>query len=84
MIDSLTAAEPVGPKKMFDLLIVSPCTGNTLSKLANGIYDTPVTLGVKSHLRNSRNVLRLADRLFDPPVPRQPSADGGGGCHSGN
>lgn len=57
VIDSLTAAEPVGPKKMFDLLIVSPCTGNTLSKLANGIYDTPVTLSVKSHLRNSRNVL---------------------------
>ena len=57
VIDSLAAAEPVGPKKMFDLLIVSPCTGNTLSKLANGIYDTPVTLSVKSHLRNSRNVL---------------------------
>ena len=57
VISSLTEAEPVGPKKMFDLLIVSPCTGNTLSKLANGIYDTPVTLAVKSHLRNQRAVL---------------------------
>ena len=57
VIDSLTLAEPVGPKKMFDLLIVSPCTGTTLAKLSKGIYDTPVTLAVKSHLRNSRNVL---------------------------
>ncbi len=57
VIDSLTTAEPVGPKKMFDLLIVSPCTGTTLSKLSKGIYDTPVTLAVKSHLRNSRNIL---------------------------
>ncbi|MBQ1967943.1 MAG: dipicolinate synthase subunit B [Clostridia bacterium] len=57
VIDSLVTAEPVGPKKMFDLLIVSPCTGTTLAKLSKGIYDTPVTLAVKSHLRNSRNVL---------------------------
>ena len=57
VIDSLTLAEPVGPKKMFNLLIVSPCTGTTLAKLSKGIYDTPVTLAVKSHLRNSRNVL---------------------------
>ncbi len=57
IISSLVAAEPVGPKKLCDLLIVSPCTGNTLGKLANGIYDTPVTLAVKSHLRNKRPVL---------------------------
>lgn len=57
VILSLTDAEPIGPKKMFDLLIVSPCTGNTLAKLALGIYDTPVTLAVKSHLRNQRGVL---------------------------
>lgn len=57
VISHLTTAEPVGPKKMFDLLIVSPCTGNTLAKLATGIYDTPVTLAVKSHLRNQRSVL---------------------------
>lgn len=57
VIKTIVDAEPVGPMKMFDILIVSPCTGNTLSKLANGIYDTPVTLAVKSHLRNQRPVL---------------------------
>lgn len=57
IIKTITEAEPIGPMNMFDLLIVSPCTGNTLAKLANGIYDTPVTLAVKSHLRNQRPVL---------------------------
>lgn len=57
VISTLVDAEPIGPNKMFDLLIVSPCTGNTLAKLALGIYDTPVTLAVKSHLRNQRAVL---------------------------
>lgn len=49
--------EPIGPKKLLDLLIISPCTGNTLGKLAGGIYDTPVTLAAKSHIRNERPVL---------------------------
>lgn len=49
--------EPIGPKKLLDILIISPCTGNTLGKLANGIYDTPVTLSAKSHIRNERPVL---------------------------
>ena len=49
--------EPIGPKKLLDLLIVAPCTGNTLAKIANGITDTPVSLAVKSHLRNGRPVL---------------------------
>lgn len=57
IIASLTDAEPVGPGKMFDVLIIEPCTGNTLSKLANGITDTPVTLAAKSHLRNGRPVV---------------------------
>lgn len=57
IISTITEAEPIGPKKICDLLIVSPCTGNSLGKLANGIYDTPVTLAVKSHLRNKRPVL---------------------------
>ena len=57
IISTIEAAEPIGPKKLCDILIVSPCTGNTLSKIANGIYDTPVTLAVKSHLRNERPVL---------------------------
>ncbi len=57
VISTLTGAEPIGPKNMTDLLIVLPCSGNTLAKLALGIYDTPVTLAVKSHLRNQKPVL---------------------------
>ena len=57
VIKTLEAAEPIGPKNMTDLMIVLPCTGNTLAKLAGGIYDTPVTLAVKSHLRNQKPVL---------------------------
>ncbi len=57
VIDTIPAAEPIGPKKLFDLLIVAPCTGNTLAKLAHGITDTPVTMAVKAHLRNGRPVL---------------------------
>ncbi len=49
--------EPIGPKKMLDVLVVAPCTGNTLAKMANGIADTSVTLAVKSHLRNNRPVV---------------------------
>lgn len=54
---TLQAVEPIGPKKLLDLLIVAPCTGNTLGKLASGIVDTPVAMAVKSHLRNGRPVL---------------------------
>lgn len=50
-------AEPIGPKKMFDIIVVAPCTANTLAKLSLGITDTPVTMACKSHLRNSRPVL---------------------------
>ena len=53
-VHTINAAEPVGPKKMFDVLLVEPCTGNTLAKLANGITDTAVTMACKSHLRNGR------------------------------
>ena len=53
----ITAAEPIGPKKLLDLLVVAPCTGNTLGKLANGISDTTVTMAVKAHLRNDRPVV---------------------------
>lgn len=49
--------EPIGPKKLLDALIIAPCTGNTLSKLAHGISDGPVTMAAKSHLRNGRPVL---------------------------
>ena len=57
VIRTIEAAEPIGPKKMFDLLIVANCTGNTLAKLAASITDTPVTMAVKSHLRAQRPVL---------------------------
>lgn len=50
-------AEPIGPKGLLDLLIVAPCTGNTLGKLCAGVSDTTVTLAVKAHLRNGRPVL---------------------------
>ena len=56
-IHSIAQAEPIGPKKLLDALIVAPCTGNTLAKLAHGIADGPVTMAVKSHLRNGRPVI---------------------------
>lgn len=56
-LDTLEAVEPIGPKKLLDALIIAPCTGNTLSKLALGITDTPVTLAAKAHLRNRRPLL---------------------------
>ena len=55
--DSLAQAEPIGPKKLLDLLVVAPCTGNTLAKLAAGIADGPVTLACKAQLRNARPVV---------------------------
>ncbi len=54
---SIADAEPIGPKKLLDALIIAPCTGNTLAKLAHGIADTPVTMAAKSHLRNGRPVI---------------------------
>ena len=56
-LHTIAQVEPIGPKKLLDALIVAPCTGNTLAKLAHGIADTPVTMAVKSHLRNGRPVL---------------------------
>lgn len=53
-ICSIPDAEPIGPKSMLDILVIAPCTGNTLSKLANGISDTPVLMAAKSHLRNNK------------------------------
>lgn len=54
---SLQQVEPLGPKKLLDALVVLPCTGNTLGKLANGIADSPVTFACKAHLRNGRPVV---------------------------
>lgn len=54
---TLDAVEPLGPKKLLDLLVVAPCTGNTLGKLANGIADTAPTFACKAHLRNARPIV---------------------------
>ena len=54
---TIAQVEPIGPKKLLDLLIIAPCTGNTLAKLAHGIADTPVTMAAKSHLWNGRPIL---------------------------
>lgn len=56
-ITTISEAEPIGPQKLFDILLIAPCTGNTLAKLANGITDTPVLMATKSHLRNGRPVV---------------------------
>ncbi len=54
IINTISAAEPIGPKKLLDALIIAPCTGNTIAKLACGICDTSVTMAAKAHLRNGR------------------------------
>lgn len=54
---TIPEVEPIGPKKLLDALIIAPCTGNTLAKLAHSIADTPVTMAAKSHLRNGRPVI---------------------------
>lgn len=56
-VTTIAQAEPIGPKKLLDALVIAPCTGNTLAKLANSIADTPVTMAAKSHLRNARPVI---------------------------
>ena len=54
---AISQVEPIGPKKLLDALIIAPCTGNTLAKLAHSIADTSVTMAAKSHLRNGRPIL---------------------------
>ena len=56
-LHTIEQVEPIGPKKLLDALIIAPCTGNTLAKLAHSIADGPVTMAAKSHLRNGRPVL---------------------------
>lgn len=56
-ISTIEDAEPIGPRKLLDVLVISPCTGNTLAKLANAVTDTPVTMACKAHLRNKRPVV---------------------------
>ena len=54
---TLSEVEPFGPKKVLDLLVIAPCTGNTIAKLSSGIADSAVTLAAKAHLRNARPVV---------------------------
>ena len=54
IIHTIQEAEPIGPKKMTDIMVIAPCSGNTISKLACDIIDTPATMAAKSHLRNNR------------------------------
>ena len=54
VISTIQAAEPIGPKKLLDVLVIAPCTGNTLAKLAAGMTDSTVTMAAKAHLRNGR------------------------------
>lgn len=54
---TIAQVEPIGPKKLLDALVIAPCTGNTLAKLAHSIADSPVAMAAKSHLRNGRPVL---------------------------
>ena len=57
VIDTVEKAEPIGPRKLLDVLVICPCTGNTLAKLAAGITDSSVTMAAKAHLRNGRPVV---------------------------
>ena len=57
LVKTIVEAEPIGPKSLLDVIVVAPCTGNTLGKLANGITDTPVTMACKAHLRNGKPVV---------------------------
>ena len=57
VIHSISDAEPIGPKKLLDALVIAPCTGNTLSKMAAGITDSSVTMAAKAHQRNGRPVV---------------------------
>ena len=56
-INSIEKAEPIGPENILDVMIIAPCTGNTLSKLNNGITDSPVLMACKAHLRNDKPLI---------------------------
>ncbi|MDW7675713.1 MAG: dipicolinate synthase subunit B, partial [Bacillota bacterium] len=56
-ITSIVDAEPIGPSSMFDVVVVAPCTGNTIAKLVNGISDTTAVMAIKAHLRNLKPVV---------------------------
>lgn len=72
ILHTIAQAEPIGPKKLLDCLVIAPCTGNTLAKLACGIADGPVTLAAKAHLRNERPIV-LAVSTNDALAGNAPS-----------
>ena len=57
IIHTIQGAEPIGPKKMTDIMVIAPCSGNTLAKLSNGVADTPVLMATKAHIRNERPIV---------------------------
>jgi len=57
IINSIVGAEPIGPKKLLDVVVIAPATGNTIAKLANGIVDTPALMAAKAQLRNGRPIV---------------------------
>ena len=57
IIHTIQDAEPIGPKHLTDIMIIAPCSGNTIGKLANGIIDTPALMAAKSHLRNEKPIV---------------------------
>jgi dipicolinate synthase subunit B len=57
IINTIVGAEPIGPQRKLDVVVVIPATGNTIAKLANGIVDTPALMAIKAHLRNQRPVV---------------------------
>ena len=58
VISSIVEAEPIGPKNILDILVICPCTGNTLAKIANGITDSTILMAIKSHIRKNKPVVR--------------------------
>lgn len=60
IITTIAQAEPIGPKKLFHALVIAPCTGNTIAKIAGGVTDTSVTMAAKAHLRNERPLIIAA------------------------
>lgn len=57
IINTIQGAEPIGPKGLTDIILIEPCSGNTIAKLANSIINTPATMATKSHLRNEKPVV---------------------------
>ena len=80
IVHTIKEAEPFGPKKLLDALVIMPCTGNTLAKLAAGIADGPVTLAAKAHLRNDADIILSPSDRTARSKSRAPSSRISQGC----